>query len=250
MVLGAAGMLGAHVVKAFHEDKNHFTVILHAEERFSNSNALEDYLSTLAPSSVINCMGYLGNEPGKHFHVNGCLPRVIADWCEKNRALFIHISTNAVFSADETRHWYPHDRTNPITPYEISKAFGEDPRAYIIRASFIGKSPKGLGLLHNLCLGKPYLNRKWNGVTALILARRIVEIVVRHRGSPTRHLEHVHSPDMITLVELAKLIHSTSQCIGEAPDTKLLGGGIFLPPIAEQIAMYQTITSGMVIKSL
>lgn len=239
LILGAGGLLGSHVAQAFKLYAPQFKLIPQVAERFTNSVDLFGYLSQSGASTVINCIGYLGTDVASHFMVNSAMPRVIADWCDGNRSLYIHFSTNAVFESHETRLWLPMDQLNPHTPYEVAKAFGEDPRAYIVRASFVGITNSGKGILTRLCAGDVFVNRKWNGVTAWELAKRIVEIVTQHHGECKSSIEHVHSPDLITFIDLAKLLGSTSQCIHEANDARLLGGGLKIPIIADQIEEYR-----------
>jgi len=238
VILGAGGLLGTHVVKAFERFSPNLNVTSQTNERFSNSVDITSYLSNLEPATVINCMAHLGADPMLNLLVNACLPRCIADWCERHDSLCVHISTNAVFAPDEEYFWNIHDPLAPETPYEISKAFGEDPRAYVIRTSFIGNHPRGQGVYDRLCSGMPFVDRKWNGVTAWVLAKRIVEIVNQDHSSTKSLIEHVHSPDVISFKELSKFLQSMSPCKKYVRDTRLLGGGSNFPDIKTQIEEY------------
>ena len=238
LILGASGMLGMQLTKACEKYAPQFKLILQTKERFSSGVDLSGYLSQFGASTVINCIGYLGEDPALHLMVNGCMPRVIADWCDANGALCIHISTNAIFEPHKTRLWFPEDQPSPHSPYEVAKAFGEDPRSYIFRASFIGISKTGRGILSTLIKGDQFVNRTWNGVTVLTLAKRIVEVVIQHHGEHISFIEHVHSPDVFTFIDLAHLVGSNSDSSRTADDTRLLGGGLKLPKISEQLEEY------------
>ena len=238
-------MLGTHLVKLASHDRVLKKNLVASNEKFNDNITLLHCLSKIKPASVINCIGYKGDDPVEHFRVNGCLPRVMADWCEKHNALFVHISTNAVFPASETRKWRPADNIQPQSPYEISKAFGEDPRAYVVRASFIGRSSKkGNGLFNKLLSGEPYYDRKWNGVTALALAKHLLGIAKRYGGSLTPFLEHIYSSKITTFSEMARLLNSNSRCVEKTADARLLGGGIELPPMQEQLNKYCAFLKG------
>jgi len=237
--LGASGMLGSQVAKAFEQYAPQFKLILQSKERFTRSVDLFGYLSQTGASTVINCIGYLGRDPALHLMINGCMPRVIADWCDANGALCIHISTNAIFEPHETRLWFPEDQPSPHTPYEVAKAFGEDPRSYIFRASFIGISSTGRGILSTLLKGGQFVNRTWNGVTVWALAKRIIDVVNHFHGEPKALIEHVHSPDVITFNGLAKHLGSSSCSSRSENDARLLGGGLKFPTISEQIEAYR-----------
>jgi len=147
----------------------------------------------------------------------------------------VHISTNAVFAPHPTRLWLPGDKPKPSTPYENAKLYGEDPRAYIIRSSFVGVStgpPRGV--LDAMLRGEPFWDRDWNGVTTVTLARRVAE-VLRIPGI-ARGLEHLHSSSVTSFANVARLIGSTSQVLGIRSDAKLLGGGLPTPPLELQVA--------------
>lgn len=234
LVLGAHGLLGTHVVRAM-EKFGAFELRKQSVERFTSSTDVTQYVSRVKPQTVVNCIGYKGTDAASHFHVNGCLPRALADWCHASGALLVHMSTNAVFDASEDRFWLPGDPLLPRTPYEVSKAYGEDPRAYVIRASFVGLSAERPGILADLLAGRPYWNRKWNGLTATALSRRMAAIVAGNHGTPVSRIEHVYSQTVIDMATVARLVGSASECLGDRQDARLLTGGEDLAPFETQI---------------
>lgn len=235
-MLGAAGMLGAHVGYALTQASGP-RVLLQRGHRFHAPHTLRAWLDEHRPRAVVNCIGYLGTDDSEHWRTNGCLPRAIADWCD-GRALFVHVSTNAVFAPDPVRQWMPADPIGPTTPYETAKAFGEDPRAWVLRVSFVGRSPSGRNLWDRLRAGVPYRDAPWNGVTAWTLARRIAELVQAAGASPRAGLEHVHAAAPGRISDLARLLGSRSPCSGEADNARLLGGGSAQPALAAQVTEY------------
>ena len=210
-----------------------------SRERLNSSVEVSEHLARLGASTVVNCIGYAGAERATHFQVNGCLPRAVADWSERNGAFCILISTNAVFAPSASRHWLPSDKPAPRTDYEIAKLFGEAPNAYVIRASFIGRSPQGRGLLDRLLAGQPYVDRVWNGVTASALATRVVELIRERDGAPGKGIEHVHSPRATSIRRIVELLESSSPAQGSADDGRLLGGGRDMPGIDGQLREYR-----------
>jgi dTDP-4-dehydrorhamnose reductase len=237
VVLGSGGLLGTHLVREL-ERVNMASQAVASRERLNSSVEVSDHLTTLGASTVVNCIGYGGAERANHFQVNGCLPRAVADWSERNGAFCILISTNAVFAPSTSRHWLPSDKPAPRTDYEIAKLFGEAPNAYIIRASFIGRSSQGRSLLDRLLAGQPYVERMWNGVTASALAARIVELIRERDGKAAKGIEHVHSPRATSIRRLVKLLESSSQSQGSSDDGRLLGGGRGMPDIDDQLREY------------
>lgn len=234
LLLGSRGLLGSHVEAAL-RNKAIFPVVEPPDHRFAGGQDVRRYVLGHGPTTVINCIGYTGPNPLEHYRVNGWFPRIMGDCCQSLGILFVQVSTNAVFAPDLERRWLPSDPLDPGTPYEISKALGEDPRAYVIRASFIGASPKGHSLFDRLRKGMDYVNRRWNGVSVDTLARRIVDVVVGGDGVPTAAVEHVHSPRVSTLAEIASLMESSSTPEYESQDARLLGGGGVLPDIRDQL---------------
>jgi dTDP-4-dehydrorhamnose reductase len=150
----------------------------------------------------------------------------------------LHISTNAVFSANENRPWGIKDHLSPLSHYEKSKAVGEDPRSYVVRASFVGTCWRNRGIFDKLLIGSSYLDQKWNGVTVWTLAKRIVEIINNYYENPKGAVEHVHSPNVITFKELAAHIKSSSICDDYVKDARPLQEGVILPDIYTQIEEY------------
>lgn len=236
LVLGARGLLGRHVVAALAR-AGQGPWVAHKGERFETPPQVHAFLEAHRPKAIINCIGYLGTDATEHYRTNGCLPRAIADWAHE-RAAFLHVSTNAVFAADPSRLWLPTDARAPSTPYEASKAFGEDPRAWVVRATFIGASGRGRGLFDRLRSGAPYKDAPYNGVTATVLAEHLVSTALALRGAPRGGVEHVHAGAPTRLSTLAKLLGSTSECQGIAENARLLGGGAPLPTLEAQLEAY------------
>jgi dTDP-4-dehydrorhamnose reductase len=235
VVLGANGLLGTHVAAAI-EKSHSFELRRQQAERFTSSTELLRYLSGVDAGTVVNCIGYKGTDAAMHFQTNGCLPRSVADWAAAHGALAVHISTNAVFEASEDRFWQPSDHPSPRTPYEVSKAYGEDPRSLVIRVSFIGVAGSRPGILADLLDGRPYWNRRWNGVTASALAKRVARIVEDHHGTAVSGIEHVHSSTVTDFATIARLVNSASLSQGERRDARLLAGGLEMPSFDMQLA--------------
>lgn len=229
IILGAGGMLGSHVARVAPEWAT-------STARLRLEADVQRELDARAARVVVNCIGYRGQDDSEHHLTNALLPHWIADWCEENDAMLVHVSTNAVFAPDDSRRWLPTDPVAPRTPYEVAKARGEDSRAVVVRTTFVGHER---GILASLSRGEPIPERRWNGVTALALAECIVE---RARTNTRPGIVHVHSPEPMTMRELAALMGSRST-IGEARgDARLLGGGAPMPPFSEQWRRYQTWT--------
>jgi dTDP-4-dehydrorhamnose reductase len=235
-VLGGRGLLGSHLTTELSRYLADLDLVVHESERFAGPAELLSYLARHNPSVVINCLAYKGSDPAMHFIVHTGFARSVADWCAANSAVSVLISTNAVFPPDNERRWLPADPISPGSPYEIAKAFGEDPRALVVRTSFVGHSPRGDGIWNTLATGRPYWDRRWNGVTALTLARYLADRVALTDVRPG--VAHVHSPEPASFSDIARWLGSSSECLGRRSDARLLGGGEPLDSLETQVIEY------------
>ena len=158
---------------------------------------------------VINCVGVLKpkiNHIGveKTFLINGHFPNIIQHVCDIKGAQFFHICSDCVFNGSKG-NYTEDDLPDANDVYAKSKASVRN--GNIIRTSFIGKHG---GLMEWVLSNKGktingFTNCKWNGVTALELARFIHKII-RHK-SFWNGIYHLHSPKTISKYTLCKLIN-------------------------------------------
>jgi dTDP-4-dehydrorhamnose reductase len=237
LILGAGGLLGTHVAAVLRQE-GISGMVGHFLPRFATAKEAGHFVECERPAATVNCLGYTGEDPALHWLIHAEIPRAVAAVCHDANSLFIHVSTNAVFASDNQYQWSPADPISPRTIYERSKAAGEDPRSYVLRASFIGRSPKGKGFFDAALRGMPFKNRRWNGVTALSLARRIGKIIETCGGRSHPTLEHIHSAESVTFENLAHLLKSPSRSEGPWAETKLLGGGVECDGYQDQCGTY------------
>ena len=125
--------------------------------------ASKDELSITDPVSVekfflqnkidhcFNCAAYTAvdkaeTETAIAFESNGTAVGKLAAVCEKNDALFIHISTDYIFNGNATEPYKETNATDPVNAYGASKLSGEteafknNPATIIIRTSWVYSS--------------------------------------------------------------------------------------------------------------
>ncbi len=158
---------------------------------------------------IINCVGILkpkiqhvGME--NTFKINGLFPNIIQHICEGKKAQFFHICSDCVFDG-QSGNYTESDLPNAKDVYGKSKAMVKN--GNIIRTSFIGKHS---GLMKWVLDNKGktingYTNCKWNGVTALELARFIHKII--REKLFWNGVRHFASPKTISKYMLCKLIN-------------------------------------------
>jgi dTDP-4-dehydrorhamnose reductase len=228
-VVGARGMLGQHVMFVGGSK------LMPVTQRLNNHVDVNNCFAKLAPNVIINCAGCVASESIQMWHSNSVLPHLLCDYTEQHGSMMINVSTNAIFAADNERLWTVTDEPSPITPYEVSKYCGEDSRALNVRVSFVGRSQKD-SIFNRLMNGQPFYDRKWNGVTALTLAKYLVD-TAESCVEPMNGIQHFHSLTTITFSELAMMLKSTSANLGIKQETKLLSG-IRAPAFDIQIKEY------------
>lgn len=118
------------------------------EADFSAPLTLLECLDQHRPQVVINSAAFTNVDMAEQHHattlcVNALAPKTIAEWCEENDALLIHLSTEYVFSGKGYRPWTETDPIAPINFYGHSKGSGEvriaqsECRYLILRTSWV-----------------------------------------------------------------------------------------------------------------
>ena len=141
LITGSDGMLGhdlADVLKGKHE------LILTTSKTLdiTDKNHVIDFVSSQKPDMLINAAAYTdvdGCEKNQElaYSVNGEGVRNLAMACKKIGCGLVHISTDYVFSGENTRPWVEDDETGPISVYGKSKLEGEKAICEILEKYFI-----------------------------------------------------------------------------------------------------------------
>lgn len=143
MIAGANGQLGTELQRQLAEGKNTIAVlpseVVNATVcgfdidtlSITDKDALEKYILTEKPDVVINCSAYTNvdgceENPQLAFEVNAVGARNIAIACEKANAKLIHISTDYVFSGEDSTPYSEYNLPAPQSVYGKSKWLGEE----------------------------------------------------------------------------------------------------------------------------
>lgn len=172
-VLGARGMLGQAVVRAFTESAH----------RVVNGPPVDLEHALLSGDVVVNCAGVVkqrNETPARLIRVNAYAPHVLAATCDGLGIRLIQVSTDCVFS-DHGPH-NESDTPSPTDLYGVSKLAGEVTHAphLTIRTSFVGFGKYGLiadlQKEQRVVAGRGLL---WSGHTVPEIARLIVWLAER-----------------------------------------------------------------------
>lgn len=163
LVLGATGMLGSALYKAFSRDRDleaWGTVRNDTARRFfsdsekgrlitgvdvTDQDVLVDALRKVRPHMVINAVGLIkqlasANDPLVVLPLNAMLPHQLASLCGQFGARMVHISSDCVFSGKKG-HYLENDQSDAEDLYGKSKYIGEvhdQSHVVTIRTSGIG----------------------------------------------------------------------------------------------------------------
>lgn len=151
VVFGSQGQLGACLAEQMGEAPEHVFLSRDSQDYcgdLANIAGITETLLELRPDIVINAAAYTHvdnaqNDRERAFAVNAKAPAAIAQVAAKLNTLFIHYSTDYVFSGTSEA---PYEETTPCAPISVygeSKRHGEDMilashcRHFILRSSWV-----------------------------------------------------------------------------------------------------------------
>jgi dTDP-4-dehydrorhamnose reductase len=160
VIIGANGQLGSDLMRVWPAvpGAGELRGLTHGEIEVTNLESVRAALLPIRPGLVVNTSAFhrvdeIEAAPERAFAVNAAGPRNLVFVCREVDAVFIHVSTDYVFSGQKDTPYVESDPVAPINMYGISKAAGEMairslwPRHFIVRSSGLygvaGPSGKG-----------------------------------------------------------------------------------------------------------
>ena len=230
LILGANGMLGTAVTRAFNHSNFEIFVTTRQGQLDKELNHLhfdaerqnfEELIEKLPPIDlVINCIGVIKQKnrdddatcSQKMVRVNSEFPAEIVSASTKFKFKFLTIGTDCVFSGREGSYSEA-SQHSPIDIYGQSKTDGEIDHHNVmtLRTSIIGPDDATNSSLHNWLTSQPhsaevpgFVNHLWNGITTYAFSKVAVAIAgMNHFYSGTFHLI---PQDSVSKFELLNLI--------------------------------------------
>lgn len=157
-ITGANGNLGSTIADMI--DYMEYVVLTSdLDVDITNLDDVISYVDVSRPEVIINCAGYSDEvlceeNQAMAYKVNALGARNLAIASRKVGAKLIHISTDDVFSGEDTCELTEFDPTGPVTVYGKSKLAGENfvrelnPKHLIVRSSWV--YGKKIGFVYNL----------------------------------------------------------------------------------------------------
>lgn len=150
LVTGAAGQLGATIVRAFSDR----AVVAHTRASLdvTDTDSVARAVADAAPSLVVNCAAFndvdgAEDRPSEALAVNAFAVRSLARGAESAGATFVHFGTDFVFDGEAVEPYREEASPSPRSNYAVSKLLGDwlaldTPRAFVLRVESLFGSPR------------------------------------------------------------------------------------------------------------
>ena len=148
LITGAGGQLG-HAFVNLLDGVDEFAAYKSAELDITNSELLENTISSIKPTHILNCAAWTNVEKAEDhyseaFKVNAYGVEKLASIAKRLGIHLTHFSTDYVFDGQKKTPYETDDLKNPLSVYGLSKSHGEDAindinpeGALIIRTSWL-----------------------------------------------------------------------------------------------------------------
>ena len=249
LILGATGMLGSMLFRAFQGNKNfqvwgtlresnglkyfperyHFQLIPNID--VLNESVLVEVFKRVQPDIVINCIGIIkqlvcAKDPLVVLPINSLLPHRLKKLCKQFQARLVHISTDCVFSGKKGGYTEL-DLSDAQDLYGQSKFIGElteDPHTITLRTSMIGHELNGNNSLVDWFLSqqgevKGYINAIFSGLPTVEFARIIEFFIIPNKELTGLYHVAAKPVNKYELLQLVAEIYGKNIAI--IPDDKL-----------------------------
>jgi len=206
VVIGAAGLLGRALCRAFSSDWS-VIAVTHADVDICDLRHTKALIGYARPDVVINAAAYADvdgceSDPERAFNVNASGARNVAIASRAVRASHVYVSTDYVFDGEKEASYVESDPPAPLNVYGWSKLAGEravqrsHPRSFIVRTSWL------------------YGDGEDDFVHAILTAaqaRQDLAVASDQRGTPTWVDDLAHQIRTLVFCEAFGLYHASSE---------------------------------------
>ncbi|WP_419926517.1 dTDP-4-dehydrorhamnose reductase [Candidatus Poriferisocius sp.] len=145
LVTGAGGQLGRDTVERFAASGHEVVAAGRRELDVTRRDQVLGAVGGIGPDVVVNCAAYTAvdaceTDVGRAYQINALAVRHVAEAARRFGAHLCHISTDYVFSGDQSEPYHEWDRPDPRSAYGTSKLAGEHEasgEATVVRTSWL-----------------------------------------------------------------------------------------------------------------
>jgi len=182
LIVGGSGQLGHALSRLLTERNIEFVAPSSRDLDIRDKEEIEGFVSQLRPSVIVNAAAYTNvdlaeTEIQLAFDINEAGPANLATAAKSVSAPFIHISTDYVFSGENTKPWTESDPVAPVSIYGKSKAAGE--------AQVLNMYPEGSYILRTAWLYSPWGKNFAKTMATMALLDKEAKVVNDQFGQPT-----------------------------------------------------------------
>lgn len=202
LVTGANGQLGKTIKELYKENEIGLRFVFVSKEALdiASKDGLKLFFKNNSFDYCINCAAYTNVEqaektPEIAYLINAVGVKNLAEICDENNTVLIHISTDYVFDGEKTEPYTVKDAPNPINEYGKSKLEGEKyiqnilTRYFIVRTSWLYSKKYGNNF-YKAILNKAKTESQLSITTAqkgcptdtLNLSQFIIKLIQENRG--------------------------------------------------------------------
>jgi dTDP-4-dehydrorhamnose reductase len=149
LVVGGNGQLGIEVRKELIRRNIDFQALSSKELDIRDFKSVTNGVSEINPRVIVNCSGWTNVSKAEEHEkeanlLNAYAPAHLARTAQELNSVFVHVSSDYVFSGASNSPYKVEDTTNPVNAYGRSKALGEKllaelsiSRLYLFRTAWL-----------------------------------------------------------------------------------------------------------------
>jgi len=181
LITGAKGQLGTELTNRADRTKHELVLADMEEFDLTDETSIESFLEQTRPERIINCAAYTQVDTAEENEelarkVNANAPAILAEWCAKNFAKFVHISTDYVFSGEHFVPYAEDDAPDPQSAYGRTKLEGEQKVLAVNNDAII---------IRTAWLYSPYGKNFVKTMLKLTAEKEEIKVIADQIGSPT-----------------------------------------------------------------
>ncbi len=231
IITGISGQLGSALLIAFGQAP--CTGLDRSQLNLDDPGSIEAVLDALKPSLIINPAAYTAvdkaeSDPEQAFRVNAESVGIMARWCARNHALFVHYSTDYVFDGKKPTPYVETDDPCPLSVYGKSKYAGEQAiiasscRHLIFRTSWVAgmRGNNFIRTILRLAQDRDSLrvvnDQVGSPTAAELIARTTLQVLEKANEHEVSGLFHLTASNSTTWFDYAQYIVQRARQLGLA----------------------------------